>query len=386
MIYLDNAATTHISPEVRAAMAPYLDAEYGNPGSTHILGRTAAKAVENARALVAKPIGADPKDIIFTSCGSESNTMVFAGLATILKDMDKKHIVTTQVEHHSVLNAAKYMECLGFSVTYLPVEADGSLPMSTVKCALRNDTGLVSVMCVNNETGNIYNIKEIGKLCNERGIFFHTDCVQAYGSVDIDVERDNINFMSVSGHKFHAPKGVGFLYTKDSFALDPLIFGGDQEYGLRGGTENVASIVGVGEAARLAYENRFDTWQYIERLKSEFISSVTDELGRTVHINGSPGMGARAINLRIDGVNAETLLLMLENNGVLVSAGSACSAHQATASHVLKALGLSDEEAMSSIRVSFSDDVQYADVVNAAKIVIDCVKQLRLINDCDIMV
>lgn len=381
MIYLDNAATTRIYPEVRDAMLPYLGDEYGNPGSTHILGRNAAYAIEKARELVAKPIGAKPDSIMFTSCGSESNTMVFAGLAQILKEMNKTHIVTTQVEHHSVLNAAKYMECLGFTVTYLPVESDGSLPMSTVKCALRPNTGLVSVMCVNNETGNIYNIAEIGRLAQEAGAFFHTDCVQAYGCVDLDVDRDNIDFMSVSGHKFHAPKGVGFLYIRKRYkgVMDPLIYGGEQEYGKRGGTENVASIVGMGEAARLAYENRFSIWEYVERVKSTFLTPITTKLSSTVHVNGLPGMGARSINLRIDGVNAETLLLMLENNGVLVSAGSACSAHQATASHVLKALGLSDEEAMSSIRVSFSDDVSQTEALEAADIIMDCVEQLRAI-------
>lgn len=376
MIYLDNAATTKVSPEVMGEMLPYFSEEYGNPGSIHSAGRRAMKAIDKAREQCATPISADPGNIIFTSGGSESNTMAIVGLSKYLKSIGKTHIITTQVEHHSVLNAVKSLFYLGFDATFLPVSRDGSLCVSDIEKEIRPETGLISVMMVNNETGNKYDIHSIGELCHKNGILFHTDCVQSYCCTHIDVERDYIDFLSASGHKIHAPKGVGILYAKHKEMLSPIIFGGSQEYELRGGTHNVPYIVGIGRAAHISYtdylfnDHRYDT--KIARLKSNILEEIPG-----VHINGVPHGNSKTLNLRFDGVDGETLLLLLDNKGVAVSAGSACSAHYATPSHVLSAIGLTPDEARSSIRISVSKYTTSEEIDIASKAIIDSVLQLR---------
>lgn len=376
MIYLDNAATTKVASEVIGCMIPYLTEYYGNPGSIHSEGRRAMDAINLARAQVAGPIWAEPDNIIFTSCGSESNTMAIVGLAKYLKWIGKTHIITTQVEHHSVLNAVKSLFYSGFDATFLPVDENGALNIEDVERAIRPDTGLVSVMMVNNETGNMYNIREIGEVCKKHGVLFHTDCVQSYCCTEIYVNECNIDFLSASGHKIHAPKGVGILYARNKELLSPVIFGGSQEYELRGGTHNVPYIVGMGCAANMSYEdflfNQKDYGEKIERFKNNIIGKIGG-----VHINGTPHQNSKTINFRFDGIDGETLLLLLDNKGVAVSAGSACSAHYAEPSHVLSALGLTPDEARSSIRISVSKYTTNEEIDIASEAIIDSVLQLR---------
>lgn len=374
MVYLDNAATTKVSPEVMEAMVPYFSEMYGNPASIHSAGLTAAKAVETAREQVAKPIGADPGNIIFTSGGSEANTLAIMGLAEYLQSVGKTHIVTTQVEHHSVLNAMNRMKH-GFDVTFLPVDLDGCLPISSVEKAIGPKTGLVSVMAVNNETGNQYDISSIGAICHQKGALFHTDCVQAYCGVNIDVNRMNIDFLSASGHKIHAPKGIGFLYAGRKELLRPIIFGGSQEDGLRGGTHNVPYIVGMGRAAEVAYHAWLDDPYWYGRKTMELWRLIRPIYG--AHVNGAIAQNSKTLNIRFDGVDGETLLMLLDSKGVEVSAGSACTAHYAEPSHVLTAMGLTKDEARSSIRLSVSKYTTDDELEFSAKMVTESVKELR---------
>lgn len=339
------------------------------------MGADAAKAMQKARKQCAKPINADPEDIIFTSGGSEANTLAIVGLAKHLTSVGKTHIITTLVEHPSVLEAMKYLFYNGFEVEYLTLDKDGRLDIFELTNKIRKNTGLVSVMAVNNETGNSYDIHKIGAECKKHDILFHTDCVQAYGNMDIDVQRDHIDFLSVSGHKFHAPKGVGFLYAKHKELLQPIILGGGQEQSLRSGTENVPSIVGMGEAAEAALEDPTIPQKNADKRKL-FLGELARKLGE-IRVNGCPHEGSKTINLLFDGVDGETLLLLLNSKGVLVSAGSACSAHSATPSHVLTAIGLSDNEARSSIRVSFSVFTTNEEICKAAHVIADSVKKLQ---------
>ena len=375
MIYLDNAATTQVSQRVLNAMIPYFTEVYGNAGSIHTMGSDAARAMQKARKQCADPINALPEDIIFTSGGSEANTMAIVGLAQHLKSTGKTHVITTCVEHPSVLESMKYLFYNGCCVEYLPVTKDGDLDINDITRLIRDDTGLVSVMAVNNETGNYYDIGKIGAACKNRGVLFHTDCVQAYGTVDIDVYRDCIDFLSVSGHKFHAPKGIGFLYAKHKELLKPIILGGGQEQSLRSGTENIPYIVGLGEAAKAAYEDTKSP-KKSETKRELFLSELQKHLG-DIRINGRPHDSSKTINLLFDGVDGETLLLLLNNSGVFVSAGSACSSHSAVPSHVLTAIGLSADEARSSIRVSFSSFTTNEEICMAANIIADSVKKLK---------
>lgn len=377
MIYLDNASTTKVKKQVLDAMLPYFTEEYGNAGSIHTKGTRAYYAIQDAREKVARPINADPQNIIFTSGGSESNTMAIIGLMRYLKSVGKTHIITTQVEHHSVLKCIKHAFDNGFSVTYLPVDENGNIDLDDLEEHIFQKTGLVSVMTVNNETGNLYPIQEIGKICHRHNVLFHTDCVQGYCQADVDVVRDHIDLLSASGHKIHAPKGIGLLYAANREILSPVIMGGGQEYGLRGGTENIPGIVGFGEAAdimgsnRARYEVRYETMQAM-------VKSVLEE-NRCVDfkINGMPYFGSKIMNIRFDGVDGETLLLLLDSCDVEASAGSACSAHSAVPSHVLTAMGLTDEQAKSSIRVSFSDETTGADIHEAMRMMADSVNMLR---------
>jgi len=374
MIYLDNAATTQVSQRVVDAMLPYFTEMYGNAGSIHTMGTTAAKALEKARVQCAAPLNADPNNIIFTSGGSEANTLAIVGLADHLKSIGKTHIITSKVEHPSVLEAMKRLFYMGFEITYISPDRQGNIDVKDVIGAIRESTGLVSIMAVNNETGNAYDIGQIGAECSKRGDFFHTDCVQAYGNLKINVEEYHIDFLAASGHKFHAQKGVGFLYTKHKELLSPVILGGGQEFSLRSGTENVPAIVGMGEAAEAAYGAL--TAQSNSDKRKLFLKELTKELGE-IHINGCPHDGSKTVNLYFNGVDGETLLLLLNNRGVFVSAGSACSAHSAVPSHVLTAIGLSADEARSSIRVSFSTYTSNEEICEAARIIADSVKKLQ---------
>lgn len=392
MIYLDNASTTQIDPEVLDSMMPFLKEEYGNAGTLYSLGRRASEAVAIARQSVADLIGASPEQIIFTSGGTESNNMVFKGTRDIMLMRGKNMIITTQIEHDSVLNAVKDM-CKpdikpAFYAEYIAPERSGGIsPDKVIERIVSNDTvGLVSVMHTNNETG-IRNkgLKDIAIACSKKGAFFHTDCVQAVGNSGIDVNDMSCDFLSISSHKIHGCKGVGALYIKDKEYVSPMISGGRfQEYGLRGGTENVAGIVGFGKACDIMRRDfqkdkervRFLRKMLYDCLKREILER---ELDGIMHINGDIDLDdyGKTLNIRFDGIDSETLVLMLDANGVCVSAGSACQSHESNPSHVLLAIGIPPDDARCSIRFSLSKMNTENEIKSAAKIVAKCVASLH---------
>lgn len=384
MIYLDNAATTKIAPEVLDAMMPYLTDEYGNAGTLYGLGRSAAAAIKNAREQVAALFGCTQDHVIFTSGGSESNNTVFKGMRHQLKESGKTHLVVSAIEHDSVLRAAEMLTKDGFHITYIKPGSDGRISPKAVEAAIHDDTGLVSIMFVNNETGAVNDINEIGRICRQNEVMFHTDCVQAAGQCPLTVHKNDVDFASVSSHKIHGPKGVGALFVREKSIL-PLVCGGaEQEFGLRGGTENVAGIVGFGKAAEIAMSNMHDDMIEVSVMKQKFYMTLMEtfrDFGRDagcIHVNGNPVIEpGKTLNLRFDGVDAQTLLLMLDSKGVCVSAGSACRSHEAEPSHVLVAMGISPDEARSSVRVSFSKYNTVDEVAEAAKTVATCVFALQ---------
>lgn len=385
MIYLDNASTTKIDPSVLDAMMPFLTDEYGNPGTIYGLGRRAKEAVEKARAQVAKFIGAKPEQIIFTSGGTEANNMVFSSLLSFLEQSEKTHVITTSSDHVSVLDSARNL-CIkrGFDLTELQVNHHGCVELVSLKSELRENTGLVSIMYMNNETGSENPVEEIGAMCHERGILFHSDCVQAAGCCKLDVEKMNCDFLSLSSHKIHGPKGVGALYVRDMSLITPMIRGGSaQEFGMRGGTENVAGIVGFGAACELMNERLHEIDVHNSMLKQIFYNVLEENLKaqglqNVLHVNGDLIIKhGKTINIRFDDVDGETLLLMLDAKGIYVSAGSACHSHESKPSHVLLAMGIDPEDARNSIRVSFSKMNTEAEVKYAAGVIANCVVELR---------
>ena len=384
MIYLDSAATTKIAPEVLAAMMPYLTDEYGNAGTLYGLGRSAAEAVQKAREQVAALFGCTPDHVVFTSGGSESNNTVFKGLRHKLTEQGKKHLIVSAIEHDSVLRAAEAQTKDGFYITYIKPSSDGRISPKAVEAAIQEDTGLVSVMFTNNETGVTNDINEIGRICRQNEVLFHTDCVQAAGQYPLSVYKNDVDFASISSHKIHGPKGVGALYIREP-SIMPLVCGGsEQEFGLRGGTENVAGIVGLGAAAEIAVVNMQEDIIMVSMAKQKFYMELLHKLnefgiGDTLHVNGGSAIDpGKAINLRFDGVDAQTLLLMLDSKGVCISAGSACRSHESEPSHVLTAMGLTAEEARSSVRVSFSKYNTVDEAEKAARDMASCVYVLRM--------
>lgn len=384
MIYLDSAATTRLAPEVLIEMEPYLREQYGNAGTLYGLGRQAAQAVQTARSRVASLFSCRPEHILFTSSGSEGNSMVFHGLRRKLLDAGKPHLVVSAIEHDSVLKAAEAMTKDGFYITYVKPQPDGTILPEDVYRAIRSNTGLVSIMYVNNETGAVNDIKAIGQICRDKDVFFHSDCVQAAGQFTIDVEDLCLDFATVSAHKLYGPKGVGALYARE-LNLEPFIHGGaDQESGFRGGTENVPGIVGFGKACELAVQHRPEDIIAVSYYKQLFVKSLLEKLPYAglkeagIFCNGhtylEPG---KVLNLRVDGVFGETLVLMMDAAGVCISAGSACCSHESTPSHVLIAMGLSSAEARSSVRISFSRDLSAEGARHAAHIMAGCIETLR---------
>ena len=353
-VYADNAATTQISKEVLDAMMPWLTEGYGNPSSIYELGRTAGFAIEDARKQVAAALGAQPAEIYFTGCGSESDNWAIKGAAHKLAAKGKKHLITTVFEHHAVLHTCAALEKEGFEVTYLPVDHNGLITAQQVADAIRPDTALVSIMYANNEIGTIMPIPEIGALCRERGVWFHTDAVQAVGNIEIDVAAQNIDMLSLSGHKIHAPKGIGALYIKKGIVLPNLIDGGEQERGRRAGTENVASIIGLGRAMEIACADIPAKISKVTPLRNKMI----DEL-LTLPMSRLNGDRERRLagnaNLSFVCAEGEALLLGLDMAGVCASSGSACTTGSLDPSHVLLALGLSHEVAHGSLRITISD-------------------------------
>lgn len=384
MIYLDNAATTEIDPSVLRAMLPYLQSEYGNAGSLHTLGRSAANAIKKAREQVARSIGAYPEQIIFTSGGTEANNLVLKGLIPYLSQNNKKHIITSKVEHDSILNTVKEMNIKhGFDISFLNVNSDGEV-INDLDSAIKPNTGLVSVMYINNEVGTINQIYDICQSCHEKNVLFHTDCVQALGSVEINVKKLDCDFMSISSHKIHGAKGVGALYVKHPELIYPLVTGGaGQEFGLRGGTENVSGIVGFGHACELLQDRLPFIKNHIPSLKCLFYNILLQsllqyKLSHILHINGECNLtnASKILNLRFENIDAQTLVLCLDSNGVCASAGSACRNHESKPSDVLLSMGLSSEEAQNSVRFSFSHSLTHEQVFDAAQITASCIKDL----------
>lgn len=390
MIYLDNAATTRPWPQVVDAMLPYFNEEFGNAGTLYALGRRANDAVRKARKQTARLFNCDPDNIIFNSGGSEGNSTVFRTAELLMRESGKRHILISAVEHDSVVHAAQAL-CAdpfdGFEVELIPVDSDGRVQTEQLKRILREDTGLVSVMYVNNETGAVNDVEEVGKICSEFGILFHTDCVQAAGVYPIDVTKVSCDFATISGHKLHGPKGVGALYVRDPSALAVLIHGGEeQEFGLRGGTENVPGIVGLGEACEMTIKYLDGIRSHVSELKQTFYKTLLYRLqefgmGDDVHVNGpSPAAPGKTLNLRFDcRVDAQTLVLMMDAKGVCISAGSACRSSETSPSRVLTAMGLTPEQARQSVRISFSEMNTPEEVERAANIMADAIKTLNLI-------
>lgn len=386
MIYLDNASTTQVDTSVKNLIDKYLYENYGNAGSVHSFGAESKRAVDVARNQIAASLITSQENVIFTSCGSEANTLAIVGLANHLQSLNLNHIITTKYEHHSVLNAMKEMERRGFEVTYLDVP-NGLVQYNDFVAAVRDNTGLVSIMYVNNELGTKNDIKPIYELCKKREILFHSDCIQAIGTETIELGK-TADMVSISGHKIHAPKGVGCLCTLYKNFLSNTIFGGQQEFGIRPGTENVASIVAFGQAMQNFYENKEHISTRIDTVSLVFggrLLQLSEERGFKFECNTSTSRNtSKILSLRFNNIDAETLVIMLGERGVCVSAGSACSSHSSEPSHALKAIGLTDEQARSTIRVSFSEYNTVAEAHEAAEIVADCVSILNSIGEDEV--
>ena len=375
-IYLDNAATTAVSPEVLTAMLPYFTECYGNPSSIHSTGRDAHKAVDAARRQVAAAINADPAEIYFTAGGSESDNWAIKGTAFAKRDKGN-HIITTAIEHHAVLHTCQWLEKQGFEVTYLPVDENGLVSVEDVEKAITDRTILISVMAANNEIGTIEPIAEIGALARSRGILFHTDAVQAVGAIPLDVKAMNIDMLSMSGHKFHGPKGIGALYIRKGVRLDTLIAGGAQERGKRAGTENLPGIVGIGKAIEIATRDMEANAARMTRLRDKLIHGILEEIP-DVRLNGHPTLRLpNNVNVSVRYIEGEALLLRLDLAGIAGSSGSACTSGSLDPSHVLLAIGLPHEIAHGSLRLTLGTDTTEADIDEVLDKLPGIVKNLR---------
>ncbi len=363
IIYLDNSATTKIHPEVVESMMPYLTQLYGNASSIYQIGRESRKAVDSARDLVAKALGATSSEIFFTSGGTEADNWAIKGIA-FANEKKGKHIITTNIEHHAVLHTCQYLEKIGFEVTYLPVKENGIVDVKDLESAIRKDTILISVMFANNEIGTIQPIKEIGEIAKEKGIYFHTDAVQAIGNIPIDVNTLNIDLLSLSGHKFNGPKGVGALYIRRGVNITNLLHGGAQERTKRAGTESVAGIVGLGKAIEIATKDIEKKSKYLTELRDMTIEKLLTAIPNTI-LNGDPIKRLPGnVNVCFKYIEGESILLMLDMKGIYASSGSACTSGSLDPSHVLLAIGLPHEIAHGSLRLTFStentkEDVEY---------------------------
>ncbi|MBV9734105.1 MAG: cysteine desulfurase NifS [Verrucomicrobia bacterium] len=378
MIYLDNNATTAIDPQVLDAMLPYLKEQYGNPSSAYSFGKKVARAVENAREQVAALLHCDPAEIVFTSCGTESdNTAV---QSTLWIDRDRKHIITSKVEHSAILRQAEALARRGYEITWIEVDERGLPDLAALEEAIRPDTAIVSLMWANNETGVLFPIAEIAAICQRKQTIFHTDAVQAVGKVPIDLRAGNIQFLALSGHKLHAPKGVGALYVNRRTRFNPFLIGGSQEEKRRGGTENTASIVALGKAAELALEHLTEENTRVRDLRDRFEQDVMKRIPG-VRINGDTEHRLpNTANLAIEGADSEALLMLLDQKGVCCSAGSACTAGSLEPSHVLRAMGFSTDRARASLRFSFGRFNTEEEVSSVVGILATAVDKVRSAN------
>ena len=376
IIYFDNAATTPIRPEVYDAMRPYIESCYGNPSSVYKLARESKKAIDLARKQVADAINADSGEIFFTGCGSESDNWAIKGVALALKDKGK-HIITTNIEHHAILHTCEFLEENGYEVTYIPVDEYGMVSADDIKKAIRPDTILVSVMTANNEIGTIEPIKEIGAVCREKGVYFHTDAVQAVGHIKIDVKEMNIDLLSLSGHKIGAPKGIGALYIRKGVKIKNLIHGGQQEKGKRAGTENVIGIVALGKAIELAVSEMEDTTERLKYLRDKIINGVLKNIEYS-RLNGHPEERLPGnVNISFEFIEGESMLLMLDAKGICASRGSACTSGSLDPSHVLLAIGLPHEKAHGSLRISLGYQNTEEEVDKLLEVLPPIVQRLR---------
>ena len=378
-VYADNAATTCVSKTALDAMMPYLTEQYGNPSSLYAFAQNAKEALENARKTVADIIGARPKEIYFTSGGSEADNQAIVSMAKVGALKGKKHLISTKFEHHAVLHTLKKLEKEGFEVTLLYVHEDGVVRLEDLEAAVREDTALVTIMFANNEIGTVQPIKEIGEFCRARKIPFHTDAVQAAGHMPINVQEMNIDLLSMSGHKFHAPKGVGVLYAKTGMPLFNIIEGGAQERGKRAGTENIPGIVALAAALKESVDNMEANTAKIIPMRDKLFT----ELSKIPHskINGSlehhvPG----TVNMCFEGIEGESLLLLLDAKGVCASSGSACTSGSLDPSHVLLSLGLPHEVAHGSLRLSIGEYNTMEEIDHIIKVVPEVVSYLRDIS------
>ena len=379
MVYADNAATTKMSRTAIDAMLPYMETHYGNPSSLYRLGQEAAEALQSARETVAACLGCTPREITFTSGGSEADNQALISAARIGERKGKKHIISTAFEHHAILHTLKKLEKEGFEVELLPVGPTGTITAQQVADAIRPDTCLVTIMYANNEIGSILPIPEIGAVCHEKGVLFHTDAVQAAGHLHINVKEQNIDMLSLSGHKFHGPKGTGVLYARQGIPLTNIIEGGAQERGKRAGTENVPAIVGMAAALHEAMENLDRDAAYVTELRR----TLEDKLSRIPEsrINGDRALRLPGtLNMCFAGIEGESLLLLLDQAGIAASSGSACTSGSLDPSHVLLAIGVPVEVAHGSLRLSLSGENTPAQVAHIAETVPRVVAYLRSIS------
>lgn len=370
--YFDHAATTAVAPEVLHEMIPYFSKNYGNASSMYEIGRVAKKAMNEARARVAHAIGASPKEIYFTSCGSESDNLAIKGIAYANKERGK-HIITSKIEHNAVLNSCYRLEEQGFEVTYLNVDENGFIDLNELENSIREDTILITIMFANNEVGTIEPIEKIAEIAHKHNIIFHTDAVQAIGNVRIDVIKMGIDALSMSAHKFYGPKGIGALYVKDGVAFQRIQDGGHQERDKRAGTENVAEIVGIGKAIELVYQDFDEHYEYLKNLRDYYINRIEKEIPYA-KLNGDrvkrlPGNA----NFSFEGLSGEKMLFTLDLHGICASAGSACATGSLLPSHVLSAMGVPDSLASGTLRTTFGmentkEDIDY---------LVECLKNIK---------
>lgn len=371
IIYMDNAATTRVAKEVVDVMMPYYEEKFYNPSSIYDMSQIVKEDLENARLDISKIINCDPKEIYFTSCGTESDNWAIKGTAYAMKNKGK-HLITSTIEHHAVLHSMKALEKEGFEVTYVPVDEDGIIKLDELKKAIREDTILISIMTANNEIGTIEPIEEIAKIAHEKNILFHTDSVQAFAHIPIDVKKQNIDMLSVSAHKFNGPKGVGFLYIKKGIRLNNFMDGGAQERNKRAGTENVAGIVGMATAAKLAVQHMEERANYEIKIRDHLIDRILKEIPYS-RLNGSKDKRLpNNVNIGFEFIEGESMLLQLDFLGVYASSGSACTSGSLDPSHVLLAIGLPHEKAHGSLRLT----IDHTNTMEEADFIVDNLKDI----------
>ena len=376
IIYMDNAGSTRVRQEVIDEMLPILSESYPNPSSVYSLARGAKARIEEAREKVAAAIGAQPREIFFTSGGTEADNWAIQGIARA-RAAKGKHIITSAIEHPGILSTCRYMESVGYEITYLPVDSEGLVNPKDLEAAIRPDTVLVTIMYVNNEVGTIQPITELGRISREHGVAFHTDAVQAVGHVHIDVEAQNIDLLSLSGHKLYAPKGVGALYVRKGIDISNFIYGGGQERGMRASTENAAGIVALGKAAELAMQDFEKETAEVARLRDKLIDGILSKIKYT-QLNGCRNQRVPGIaNISFEYIEGESLLMLLDHKGICVSSGSACASGSLNPSHVLLAMGLPHEKAHGSLRLSLGRYNTDANVDTVIATLVPMVQRLR---------